>query len=123
MTWFYDYMKDEKTQTTILIRRYKVKWWDGFKMWDKVDESSVFKWIQNNSTIVPVMPQTPFLHDKGFLMSSMSKTTSARQMKEVLEKALASLNESSSDSVTDSGSHHSGNTNEDDCYGIDLAEP
>ena len=56
-------------------------------------------------------------------MSSMSKTTSPRQMKEVLEKALASLNESPVGSATDSSSHQSGNTNKDDCYGVDLAEP
>ena len=75
--------------------------------------------MTSNATAI----QAPFLHDRGFLISSMAKATSHNEMKELLEQALANLNNSNAGTSTDSGSHHSGNINEDDCYGIDLADP
>ena len=132
MAWFFDYSKDIRTNNPILVIYYKVKWWDSFKLWEKVEDEAILKWvISSNSTSTAMTSnataiQAPFLHDRGFLISSKAKATSHNEMKELLEQALANLNSSNagtSTGSTDSGSHHSGNTNEDDCYGIDLADP
>ena len=129
MAWFFDYIKDTKTNNPILVRWYKVKWWDSFKLWERVEDEAILKWIiSSNATSASnaIAVQAPFLHDRGFLITSMAKATTHDEMKELLEQALANLNGSNvqtSTGSTDSGSHHSGNTNEDDCYGIDLADP
>ena len=49
LQWFYDYNKNQVNATVETIcslnRKYRIKWWDGFKAWSKLDESQVINWI------------------------------------------------------------------------------
>lgn len=53
---------------------------------------------------------TPFLHDNGFVLSKLASAQPQQQLMGLLKQAISKLEES--------GSSHSGNTNEDDYYGI-----
>ena len=49
LQWFYDYNKHQVNVTAepfySLNRKYRIKWWDRFKVWNKLDEIQVINWI------------------------------------------------------------------------------
>ena len=113
--WYFDYRKSPDTGIPILIRRFKTKWWDGFKFFDRVSTKAVTKWLNERLSLSPPPPGeiTPFLHDKGFVLSRLASAQSQQQLTQLLKQALSDIEETGS-----SHSHHDGNSNEDDCYGI-----
>jgi len=117
LAWFYEFRKDDNLNLLTLTRRYKIKWWDSFKSWNKVTEEMISKRI-NSGSIIPASSttsmaslQTPFLHDKGFLISNLASASSTDQLKNMLEQALVKLNtnldeEEDEDSIEDDESVH-----------------
>jgi hypothetical protein len=46
-SWYFDY--NDQNTFVILIRKYKVKWWDSFTTENKSSESAVMSWLSSNN--------------------------------------------------------------------------
>jgi hypothetical protein len=46
-SWYFDY--NDQNTLVILIRKYKVKWWDSFAAKNKSSESAVMSWLSSNN--------------------------------------------------------------------------
>ena len=131
--WFYDIkgnsVSPHSDPINSLIRKYRIKWWDEFKSWEKLEEHAVINLINLDKakklSTNPVNLQASFLHDRGQLISLLANSQDPAQLKNILEQALELIKarSSRSSSRSNSGSHQSGDTNEDDCCGINLADP
>ena len=49
LQWFYDYNKNPVNAIAepvfSLTKKYRIKWWNGFKAWNKLEESTIINWI------------------------------------------------------------------------------
>jgi len=126
LAWFYEFRKDNNAKLLTLTRRYKIKWWDSFKMWNKVTDEAISKRLSPSSIIPsPSMAsmasmQVPFLHDKGFLISSLASASSSDQLKTMLEQALVKINESS---IQSSGEDEDNEGSDEEEYTCNLSDP
>ncbi|XP_030462769.2 uncharacterized protein LOC115682628 [Syzygium oleosum] len=84
---------------------------------ERVSMNAVNKWLiaRQSPPGCPPPPGeiTPFLHDKGFVLSKLASAQSHQQLDGILKQALSEIEDFGS-----SHSHHSGNSNEDGCYRI-----
>lgn len=117
-TWEFDYNGSPKyPHILVLIRKYKTKWWDGFKFGHRTTEQSIRNWLINR---IPIKIQSPsnssFLQQKSKYIAAMVVVQVQTQFVAMLKQTIVETE----GSQEESSSHHSENTNEDDCYGIDL---
>ena len=126
--WYFDY-NDQNTHV-ILIRKYKVKWWDCFTAENKSFEFTVMLWLSlNNRHGIKEPPhlqdqsQSLFLtqkaHASALLATAKSKKEYFEVMKKLLDSGKGEFMFSSSPASSSSRSYTPlGNENEDNCYDI-----
>jgi len=126
-SWYFNY--NNQNTHVILIRKYKVKWWDSFAAENKSSESAVMLWLSPNNRHgikkpPPLQDQSQSLflakkaHALALLATAKSKDEYFEIMKQLLDSGkreflLSSLTSSFSGSYTPLG-----DANEDDYYGI-----
>jgi hypothetical protein len=126
-SWFYDY--NLQNGHPVLVRKFKIKWWDSFAAENKSSKFAVEEWLQKNKLTPAVKqdPQSKFLAQKARTTTLLASAKSEEEYPFLLQGIIQSqdftsvLNKSSS-SASSSGSSSPaislGDENEDDCYGI-----
>ena len=63
--WFYDY--NLQNEHPVLVRKFKIKWWDSFATASKSSKLAVTEWLQKHQTtpIIDNHPQSKFLAQKA----------------------------------------------------------
>uniref|UniRef100_A0A6N2LKD6 Reverse transcriptase domain-containing protein n=1 Tax=Salix viminalis TaxID=40686 RepID=A0A6N2LKD6_SALVM len=122
-SWYYDY--SSKDGSTILIRRFRVKWWDAFRKEPQCSLKAVEDWFKNQSLLpaIPQNSQTQFLAQKAKTAALLASAQTQEDYDKILQSLALPRDESVSSNDSSSSSASSpvislGNDNEDDCYGI-----
>ncbi|KAG5223997.1 CTV [Salix suchowensis] len=123
-SWYYDYSSIDGS--IILIRRFKVKWWDAFRKEPQCSLKAVQDWFKTNK-LVPTIhqsQQSQFFAQKAKTAALLASAQTQEEYLQILQSlAPTKEDESVSSNASSSSSASSpvislGNDNEDDCYGI-----
>ena len=123
-SWYYDYNVNEGSP--ILIRRFKVKWWDAFKKEPQCSLPAVEEWFKSHK-ILPSIHQnknSQFLAQRARTIALLASAQTQEEYLQILQSlAPKKDDESVSSNSSSTGSSSSpvislGNDNEDDCFGI-----
>ncbi|KAG5253016.1 CTV [Salix suchowensis] len=123
-SWYYDY--SSINGSVILIRRFRVKWWDAFRKEPQCSLKAVQDWFKNRSLppAISQNSQSQFLAQKAKIAALLASAQTQEDYDKILQSlASAKEDESVSSNASSSSSASSpvislGNDNEDDCYGI-----
>jgi hypothetical protein len=56
-SWFYDY--NLQNGHPVLVRKFKIKWWDSFAAESKSSKLAVMEWLQKHQTTAPIIDPHP----------------------------------------------------------------
>jgi hypothetical protein len=123
-SWFYDY--NLQNGHPVLVRKFKIKWWDSFAAEFKSSKLAVTEWLQKHQTTAPITdphPQSKFLARKAQTAALLASARTKEEYLQIVQGIIQSqdpktvLSQSSSSGST-SPAISLGNDNEDDCFGI-----
>jgi hypothetical protein len=109
----------------VLVRKFKIKWWDSFTAESKSSKLAVTEWLQKNQTasIIDHHPQSKFLAQKAQTAALLAFARTEEEYLQIVQTIIQSQDpktvlpqSSSSDSTSLAISL--GDDNEDDCFGI-----
>jgi hypothetical protein len=122
-SWFFDY--NLQNGHPVLIRKFKIKWWDSFAAESKSSKLAVTEWLQKHQTtpIIDPHPQSKFLARKAQTPALRASARTEEEHLQIVQGIIQSqdpemvLSQSSSSGST-SPAISLGNDNEEDCFGI-----
>ena len=125
-SWYYDYNSIDGS--IILIRRFKVKWWDAFRKEPQCHLKAVEEWFKSHK-ILPSIHQnknSQFLAQRARTTALLASAQTQEEYLQILQSLAPKRDDesvSSNSSATGSASSDSlvislGSDNEDDCFGI-----
>jgi hypothetical protein len=124
-SWFYNY--NLQNRNPVLVRKFKIKWWDSFAAESKSSKLAVTEWLQKHQTtpIIDHHPQSKFLARKAQTAALLASARIEEEYLQIVQGIIQSqdpkmiLSQSSSSGST-TPVVSLGDDNKDDCFGILL---
>ena len=121
--WVFQWHLDYSINNGIIVlqRKFKVKWWNSYKIPEKISKSAIEGWLQKHGFLGSPPSQSNFLAQKSHASALLAAAKTEEEYFNIMQQLLQSKASSSANSNMSEESEpfiDLGNDNEDDCFGI-----